>query len=324
MPAQVVHVAARLGIADELANGQRTAAEIAAATATHLPSLRRLLRALTCVGVVAETEPDRFELAPGGRQLRSDVPDSIRSSVLFFCSEEMWRTWSQLEHTVRTGENAWDHVFGMNIFEYMDQHPDKFDTFNAAMADRTRTVAPQIVASYDFSRFDKLVDVGGGNGQLLAMILDATPTLQGVLFDYPVGIEAADATLRAAGVADRCEVVAGDFFAAVPEGAGAYLLKSVLHDWGDEESTTILRSCRKAIPDDGTLLVVDRILPSRVDSSAGRGVFSDINVLVNSSGKERTEEEFRSLYAAAGFELTDVVATSPDPVGYQVLVGTPV
>ena len=325
MPAQVLGVAARLRLADQLAGGRMSLAELAAATQTHEPSLRRLLRALACLEVVTEPEPGVFELAPAGRHLRADVPDSIRAAALLFTSEEMWRSWAQLEYTVRTGNIAWDHAIGMSVFEFMDRHPEQSGTFNAAMADRTRTVSPRIAAAYDFGRFERLVDLGGGDGTLMAAILSSAPNLRGVLFDQPAGVAHAAENLRAAGVADRCEIVSGDFFVAVPQGADAYLLKSVIHNWSDDGAVTILSNCRKAIRDDGTLILIERVLPERISSPAvSRAIFSDINMLVNTHGMERTEAEFRALYSAAGFELTETVATGEEPVGYQVLVGHPV
>jgi orsellinic acid C2-O-methyltransferase len=325
MPAQALGVAARLGIADELAGGSRTLEELAGATDTHAPSLRRLLHALACVGIVAEPENDTFELTPGGQVLRADRPDSIKAAVELFTSDEVWRSWGQLEYSVRTGKIAWDHVIGMSVFDYMGQHSDWSGTFNAAMGDRTRAAAAQIVASYDFSPFDTLVDVGGGDGSMISTILAAVPELRGVLFDRPAGVADGAATLRAAGVADRCEIVSGDFFVAVPEGAAAYVVKRVLQNWDDEQCVTILRNCREAMRPDGTLLVIERVLPPRIESpEAGRVVFMDLNMLVHTHGRERTEAEFRSLYAAAGFELVDSVATEPDPFCHRVLVGVPV
>lgn len=324
MPAQILHVGARLGIADELAGGPRSLTDLAEATGTHAPSLRRLLHGLTCLNVLTETGDGRFALTPTGEQLRADVPNSIRSAVLLFCSEAMWRSWSALEYSVRTGDIAWDHVHGTSFFEYMDQHADESATFNAAMADRTRAAVPRIIASYDFTRFTRLVDVGGGNGQLLAKILTTAPELRGVLFDQPAGVSEARETLSAAGVADRCEIASGDFFAGVPHGGDAYLLKSVIHNWDDEKAAAILRNCRDAMADKGTLLLVERVMPARVESpSLGRIVWSDVNMLVNTHGRERTEAEYRDLFAVAGFELTDLVPTSANPVDYQLLAGTP-
>jgi hypothetical protein len=323
MPAQILHVGARLRVADELAAGPRTLAELAAATGTHAPSLRRLLHGLACLGVIVENE-DGYELAPAGEQLRADVPNSIRSAVLLFCSEQMWRSWSALEHSVRTGDIAWDHVHGTSFFDYMDKHSAESATFNSAMADRTRVAVPKIISSYDFSDFTRLVDVGGGNGQLLATILNSTPELRGVVFDQPAGVSEALDTVWAAGVADRCEVAAGDFFTAVPPGGDAYLLKSVIHNWADEQAVTILRNCGEAMGADGTLLLVERVMPARVESPAvGRVVWSDVNMLVNTYGRERTEAEYRDLFTAAGFELTERVPTSENPVDYQLLAAKP-
>ena len=325
MPAQILHVGARLGVADELAAAPRTLTELAEATGTHAPSLRRLLRGLACLNVVAERADGRYELTEAGEPLRSDVPDSIRAAVLFFCSESMWRAWSGLETGLRTGGIPWERVHGTGFFDYMAEHADESATFNAAMADRTRAAVRQIVASYDFSRFTRLVDVGGGNGQLLATVLADTPGLRGVLFDQPTGVADALDTLSAAGVADRCEIEQGSFFASVPTGGDAYLLKSVIHNWDDEHAGAILRNCRNAMGDEGTLLLVERVMPARVDSPVtGRVVWSDVNMLVNTVGRERTEAEFRALFAAAGFELTGREPTSDSPVDYQLLEGAPV
>ena len=325
MPAQVLRVAAVLGIADHLAGEPMTAAELAAATDTHTLSLRRLLRGLACLGVVDEIEPDRFALAPAGQQLRADAPGSIRAAVLLFTSDEVWRSWAELEYSVRTGNIAWDQVVGTSVFEFMDRHPDQSGTFNAAMADRTRVVAPRIVECYDFSRFGSVVDLGGGDGAMIAAILAAAPEVRGVLFDRPAGVTGAAEVLAAAGVADRCEIVAGDFFVAVPDGADAYVIKTVLHNWADEQCVDILANCRKAMRHNGTLLVIERVMPERVASGAAtRAVFMDLNMLVHTPGRERTEAEYRALYTAAGFELTEAVAATAEPVGYQVLVGRPV
>ncbi len=324
MPAQVLRVAAVLGIPDLLAEAPKTATELAAATETHAQSLRRLLRGLACLSVVNEIESDRFELTAAGQQLRADVPNSVRAAVLLFTSDEVWRSWGQLEYSVRTGKIAWDHVVGTSVFGFLDEHPEQSGTFNAAMADRTRLVAPRIVERYDFSRFGTVVDVGGGDGAMLAAILAAEPEVRGVLFDRPAGAAGAAAKLEAAGVSDRCEIVAGDFFVAVPDGADAYVIKTVLHNWADEQCVEILGNCRKAMRHNGTLLVIERVVPPRIESAAAtRAVFMDLNMLVSTPGRERTEAEYRALYAAAGFELTEAVATDAEPVGYQVLVGKP-
>ncbi|MQA86762.1 MAG: methyltransferase [Streptosporangiales bacterium] len=324
MPAQILHVAARLGLADVLADGPKTSAEVAAATETHPPSLHRLLRALACLGVVTEIEAGRFELTPEGAQLRSDTPESIRGLVMLFCGDEVWRAWGNLLHSVRTGGSAFEYVTGMPPFEFLAAHPEQSATFDAAMADHTRKVAPEIIAGYDFGRFSTIVDVGGGDGTLMAAILRAVPAARGILFDLPAGVEPAPTTLKSAGVADRCRVVAGSFFKSVPEGGDAYLLKSVIHDWDDDRAAAILRTCRSAMGPASSLQVIEPVLPPRIESPAEITglVMSDINMLVNTGGRERTEVEFRSLFAAAGLDVTAVVGPFA-PSGYRVIEGAP-
>jgi hypothetical protein len=326
MPAQIVYTAARLNVADELAGGSRTLTELAAATSTHPPALHRLLRGLAALSVVTELGDDRWELGPAGPELCGDTPNSIKASVLWFGSPEMMRTWGELEYSVRTGNAAWDHVFGTKPFDYLAANPERYVLFHSAMADRARAAAPAIASAYDYSRFGTLVDVGGGNGQLLSLILAATPGLRGVLFDHSTGVgEAAAANLLAAGVGDRCEVVAGDFFVEVPAGHDAYLMKTVIHQWNDEEAATILGNCRKVIAKDGALLLVERVLPARVESADVRRSFlHDLNALVTTAGTERTEAEFGALLDASGFELTEVVATTTSPTAFRILVASPV
>lgn len=323
MTSQVIGVAARLGIADVLRDGAKTSEELATATGAHAPSLLRLLRALACLGVLVEVEPGRFELTSLGAPLRRDAPNSVRALTMLFCDEAVWTAWGNLLHSVRTGENAFEQAFGIGAFEYFARNPVLSAIFNEAMAEHTRTVAPCVVAGYDFSRFRTIVDVGGGNGTLIAAILEATPGLRGILFDTPAGVEAAGATLEAAGVADRCRIVEGDFFESVPDGGDACVLKSVIHDWDDDRSITILDNCRRAMPADGTLLLVEPVLPPRVESAAITGmVMSDLNMLVVASGRERTETEFQALFTSAGFELTAVTPTLA-PTDYSVIEGVP-
>lgn len=311
--AKMIDVAARLRVADHLSGGQRTTGQLAAATGTHEPSLFRLLRGLACFGVVVQTGSDTFTLGPAGEQLRSDTPGSIRSMVMLLCADETWRSWGELEHSVRTGEPAWDQVTGVSNFEYLAKHPEQAAVFNSAMAEYTRAAAPGIIGRHDFSRYATIVDVGGGDGSLLAEILVAAPATRGTLFDLPAGLDAAGSTLAAAGVADRATVTAGDFFASVPAGAEAYLLKSVLHDWADEKAVRILRACRDAMAPGGAVLAVEPILPSTMDSPAVTGVvMSDLNMLVNTGGRERTRDEFRALFTAAGLELATVTGEGTD------------
>jgi orsellinic acid C2-O-methyltransferase len=222
MASRVVHVAAELGVADLLAQGAKTSGTLARETGTHAPSIHRLLRALASLDVVDEVEPGRFALTALGAQLRTDVPDSVRNLALTHGSEWAWRSWGELRHSIRTGEPAMQHVFGMDAFDYLGAHPQEAAIFNEAMAEITRQVARAVVAAYDFARFRTIVDVGGGNGTLIGAILDAEPKLRGIVFDSPSGSAEAPRQLEAAGLADRCEVIAGDFFRSVPSGADAY------------------------------------------------------------------------------------------------------
>ncbi|HKN56360.1 MAG TPA: methyltransferase [Amycolatopsis sp.] len=311
--AQMINVAARLELADHLARGPLTTDELAGLTGAHGPSLYRLLRGLACFGIVGQTGTGSFELGPAGRSLRSDAPDSVRAMVMLLCAGETWRSWGELEHSVRTGEPAWPRVTGVDHFEFMAKHPEKAAVFNSAMAEYTRAAAPGIIARGDFARFGTVVDVGGGDGTLLAEILKAVPNARGVLFDLPAGLDAAARTMATAGVADRCDVLGGDFFTMVPEGADAYLLKSVLHDWDDSRAEEILGRCRKAMAPGGAILVAEPVLPSTVDSPAVTGVvMSDLNMLVNTGGRERTATEFRGLFESAGLELAAITGEDAD------------
>lgn len=312
MPAQVVHVAAQLGIADLLEHGAKSSECLARETGTHGQSLQRLLRALTSLGVLDEIEPDRFALTATGEYLRTGMPNSLRSLALMFGGEHSWRSWGDLLHSVRTGEPAAEHIYGLTSFEYLAGNPKEALVFNAAMAGITRQIAQAVVAAYDFSQFHTIVDIGGGTGALAAAILASTSVLRGIVFDLPTGNAEAPQQLAAAGLADRCEVVAGDFFQSVPNGADLYILKSIIHDWDDEHSVLILKNCRRAMSAGGKLLLVERLMPERMGSSTGhkRMAMMDINMLVVPGGRERTEAEYRTLLAAAGLALEHVFPLS--------------
>ncbi len=322
-PAQVLQVTAQLGLADDLSRGRCTTSELAERTGSDERSLGRLLRALALFGIVDEAPPGEYELTEQGQLLRADAPASIRNLIMLFCGAEVWRTWGDLEHSVRTGEVAWERLFGPP-FEYMADHPELAAVFNEAMAEGTRLAAPGVVSASKVERFASLVDVGGGDGTLLAALAAAAPELRGALFDTGVGTQDAGAVLDAAGVADRCEVVVGDFFESVPPGYDAYLLKSVIHDWDDDRAVAILRNCRDAMGDDGALLVVEPVVPERVEPSPELAmmVMSDLNLLVCTGGRERTEAEFRSLLGGGGFSLRSVTPCE-GPTNYSVLEATP-
>jgi SAM-dependent methyltransferase len=300
-----LYVAAKLGIADLLADGPRPYAELAQATGTHEASLHRLLRLLASAGVLVETNAGTFSLTPVGECLRSGVAGSSRSVALLFAGPLM-RSWNELLYSIQTGESAFERVFGMKPFEYMAQHPDEAAIFNEAMTAVSSQTAKGVPVAYDFSAFQMVVDVGGGHGVLLAAILSANPGVSGILFELPHVAEGARKRIAALGLSARCDVVAGDFFESVPAGADAYILKSVIHDWDNEHSVKILRNCHRAMRPSGKLLLVELVLPARVDQSLRSqiGTGSDINMMVNVGGRERTDSDFAELFEAAGFKLT--------------------
>jgi hypothetical protein len=315
---QALHVAATLGLADLLAAGQRTSADLAAATNTHEPSLYRLLRALAATDVLHEADDRRFELTELGERLRSDVDDSIAGWAAFIGSRSYWTAWDDLLHSVTTGENAFQHVHGTDVWTYRSTRPEESAVFDRAMATLSRRTVGAILAAYDFSAFATIVDVGGGTGALLGAILGAAPGARGVLFDQPHVVAGAGRVLAALGVADRCDVVGGSFLDEVPSGGDAYTMRAVLHDWTDDDAVRILQVVRKAMHADARLLVIERVIAPPNAGAAGK--FSDLNLLVAPGGRERTAEEFASLFEQAGFQLTGVAATGD----FSVVQGRPV
>jgi hypothetical protein len=319
---RAIWVAATLGIADELSAGPRDAEDLAKATSAHGPSLRRVLRLLVSAGVFTEEADGRFSLTPVGECLRTGVPGSMRAAAELFGGHTQ-DTWRELLHSVRTGEPGFARVFGTDAFSYMSEHPELAAVFDEAMADWTKQIAVATAAAYNFSRFGTIVDVGGGNGTLLAGILQATPGPRGIVFDLPHVAERARVRLAELGLADRCSAAGGDFFQEVPRGGDAYVLKHVIHDWNDERATTILETCRRAMTAGATLLVIEGVYPPRIDQSpASQGATAnDVNMLVATGGRQRSEPEFRALYEAAGLTLTRLVPTPP--LQTRVIEGMP-
>jgi ubiquinone/menaquinone biosynthesis C-methylase UbiE len=307
---RALYLAAKLGLADLLQEGPKSSADLAQQTGTHAPSLYRVLRALASVGVFTEDAQRRFALTPLGETLRSDVPGSLRAFTISELGEDHYPAWGEVLHSVRTGEIAFDHLFGMDVWQYRAQHPDEGRIFDAAMASFSSVVNAAIVASYDFSAIGKIVDVGGGDGSLIAAILKAYPGMKGVLFDLPHVSAGARRRIEAEGVAERCEVVAGDAFTAVPSGGDAYLLKWIIHDWDDERSVALLKNCHRVMPAKGKLLLVEAIIPAGDSPSFHK--FMDLNMLVMTGGRERTEAEYRSLLDAAGFSLQNIISTQTE------------
>jgi hypothetical protein len=308
-----LRVAVRLGVPELLTNGARSADDLAQATACHAPSLRRLLRALASLGVLEETTDGEFALAPPGALLRADVPGSLRPLALFFTDPDMHRSWAVLEHCVRTGETAQRHLFGNDdMFARYNADPDFGPVFNAGMTGLSELVGAAVVEAYDFSGARQLVDVGGGHGRLLATILLANPAVRGILLDLPAVVAGAAPVLAAAGVADRCQAIGGDMFADIPAAGDIYVMKQVIHDWDDAAASRILRTCRAAMAGrDARLLLVERVMPERAETTPiARGhALGDLNMLVRTGGRERTESEFARLLDEAGLRMLRIVPT---------------
>ncbi len=314
---QAIYVAAKLRLADRLADGPQPIAVLAEATGTHNQTLYRLLRALASVGIFSEDDSGRFGLTPMAETLRSDVPGSLWAMAIMM-GEEHYHAWGGLLESVRTGKTAFDRLYGKPIFAYLTEHPEKARVFDAAMTAIHGRETAAVLDAYDFSGLGVVADIGGGNGSNLIGILGRHPGLRGVLFDLPHVVERAGTALEAAGLADRCASVGGSFFKSIPVEADAYFLRHIIHDWDDEDSGRILRNVRAAMPPGARLLLVEHVLPAGNAPSFGK--LLDLNMLIMPGGIERTEDEFRRLYEAAGFRLSRVVPAQDD---LSVIEGIP-
>ncbi|GAA1286414.1 methyltransferase [Saccharothrix xinjiangensis] len=311
MAAQVVAACVRLGVPDVLGDGERSADEVAAACGASPRTTLRLLRAATALKLLEE-RGDRFAATGLGALLRSDAPGSMHAFARVFTDPVLLRAWHRLDDGVRTGATTFDEEFGTSFFDHLGSRPELATAFNAAMSQGTHVVAGVLPDAHDFGRYDVVMDVGGGDGTLLAAVLSRHTGPRGVLFDTATGSSEAEGVLAAAGVASRCEVVTGDFFASVPDGSDAVLLKSVLHDWDDDRAGKVLRHCRAALPEHGRLLVVEPVLPDSVPDDVSPVIYlSDLNMLVNLGGQERTRAEYADLLAGNGFTVTDVTPLPP-------------
>ncbi len=304
---QAVHVAAKLGVADQLASAPKTVEELARENGAHAPSLYRLLRALACVGVFREREDGRFEQSAISEALRSDYAGSVRDMAIFWGEEWHWRVWGYTYESVMTGRPVWERANGAPVFEHLSQNPDAARVFDRAMTALSKTAAAAVLEAYDFSGIEKIVDVAGGEGGVLTSILAAHPQLKGVLFDLGHVVENARRRVDAQGLTDRCDLVAGDFFESVPAGADAYVMKHIIHDWDDERAIVILKNIARAMRDGGRVLLIENVITDSPESSFGK--ILDLEMLTSPGGKERTAEEYRALFEAAGLRLTRVVPT---------------
>jgi hypothetical protein len=314
--ARIINVAAELALADAIGEGAQSPDAIAAATETHPPSIARLLRALAAVGVLHEHSNNHYSLTPLGMVLRSDHPRSVRAWARVIMSDETVRPWKEMRYSLRTGQNAFEHVFGRDPWSYRANHPEYSALFNEAMQALTEGPNALVSAHYPFGEFNTIVDIGGGNGALLITILSKYSNVRGIIFELPHVASAARAHLESAGLSDRCEVVAGNAIGTIPPAADAYILKHVIHGRPDAEAVEILRNCRLAMLAQGKIILVERILPERIehgDNTIQRAFLADINMLVAAGGKERTEKEYVDLLTHAGLRLSRILST-PSPL----------
>ena len=300
---QAIYVVSKLGIPDFLKEGPTTSDELALKLKVHPRSLFRVMRALAAQGVFSQDEFDRFGLTPLSNLLRSDHAESIRYIAIQY-GEEHYGAAGDLMHTVKTGETAFNHLFGKGLFDYLAEHKEANETFNLFMAQSLRRSGHHL-ETYDLRGRRLLVDVGGGKGTMLAHILKSNPSLKGILYDLPQGVAGARGFLKAQGVVNRCRIVRGSFFDAIPTGGDVYLMSRILHDWPDERARLILTNCRKAIKVGGTLLIRDAVIPEGDLPSPGKQV--DLTMLFMLGGVERTKKEWMSLLDGSGFALDSIV-----------------
>ncbi len=314
---QAVYVAAELGLADLIKKGPQTPEQLAAATKTQPEALYRLLRALASLGVFREDEQQRFGMTPAAESLASDSPHSQRA-VAIMMGEQHYACWGELLYSVRTGKNAFDKIYGEPVFNWLSKHPPEAKTFDDAMVAIHGRETAAMLDGFDFAGIGTLADVGGGNGSVLRGVLERYPAMRGMLCDLPGVVERANPQIAAAGLAGRLQTIPTNFFEAIPPGADAYLMRHIIHDWNDEQSLQILRNARAAMGDSGRLLIVENVIPAGNDPSFAK--LLDLNMLVIPGGKERTETEYRELFAAAGFQLTQITPTRAD---VSVIEGRP-
>ena len=309
---QMIVAACRLTIPDLVAADSKTAAELAAATGMHAPSLRRMLRGLAAWGVLTEKRDGRFASTPLSDYFRSDKPGLRNMTIML--SEEGYQAWGELMYTLRTGKPAYEHLYGKSHFERLAEDPEMAAHFNAAMVEFSTRVARAFTAAYDFGGVRTVVDVGGGNGAVLMAILQAHPGMRGVLFDLPQGLAGAQDKLAAAGIADRVTLREGSFFETVPSGGDMYVLKSIVHDWDDEKALAILQTCRRAMASKAKLVLLERELPEVIENPGETmpTVMGDLHMMVVLGGRERTAKEYRDLLAQAGLRMTRLIPTEPD------------
>lgn len=306
---QSIYVAAKLGIADLLKDGAKSTDELAKSTQVDSASLYRVLRALSSIGIFAEVGNKSFQLTPLAEYLRSDIPGSLQAMAIMFGGENWhWQPWGNILYSVKTGKPAFDDVFQMPVIPFLSQNPDAAAIFHACMSSFSSIANASVAFSYDFSSIKTLVDVGGGHGSLLASILKTYPKLKGIVYDLPQVVVGTKQYLKTVQLEERCSVIGGNFFDEVPKGADACIMKHIIHDWDDESTIKILKNCHRVLPEKGKLLVLENIISGANKPSFGK--FADLEMLVmTSGGRERTASEFKELFAAASFKLTNIIPT---------------
>lgn len=304
----LLRVAAQLCLADHLADGPKTAEQLAVITGTHAPALHRLLRTLACIGVFSQNEADRFSLTPLAEPLRSSVPGSVRTSILSITGDLFIIPWSELLYSVQTGQSAFDKHFGVPFFDHLTRHPDEAAMFSDLLIGINSSDAPAIAAAYDFSNFSHIADIGGGTGHILATILASHPGPSGTLFDLPHNQSGAAQLIQSRGMADRVTFIPGSFFDSVPTGCDLYLLSHIIHDWSEAQCLSILANCHRAMSPHSRLLIIEMVLPE--GNAFHPGKMLDMTMLATTLGQERTEPEYRALLRKANFKLSRVIPTS--------------
>ena len=307
MNTQVIYAAAKLGIADLLKDGPKSVDYLAKETESNTDALYRLLRVLSSIGVFKESAERVFEMTPVAEALQNDHPVSVRPFTLLV-GDPIWREpWGNIMHSIKTGESAFEHVYGKNFFDYLNEHEEQSEVFNSWMTKVSNMNCPAIAAAYPFNKFKKVIDIGGGHGSMLAHILRKYPAVQGVLFDLPKVVE--NASEIDDSIAHRCEITGGSFFDAVPAGGDLYIMQQIIHDWEDELAVQILSNCRDAMSDDARILVVDAVI--KPGNQRDMNKFIDLQMLLlNKGGRERTEQEFKQLFQQAGLQLLKIIPTA--------------
>ena len=304
---QMIHVAARLGLADRLSGGPRTPRELAAASGADESALYRLLRALASIGIFAEEASGAFVLTPQAELLRTDAPGSLHNIAVMFGGDWLWPAYGEMLHAVLTGRPGFLKAHGQPLYSYLQEHPRAAARFNAAMSGYSASELGAILEAYDFSTARYVVDVGGGHGFLIAGLLRAHPHLSGTLFDLPSVVAGAKRLPDEPAIAGRLDCRSGDFFDEIPAGGDLYVMKSVLHNWDDVDAARILATCRAAMSASARLVLIERVVPEGNEPSEAK--LFDINMLTAVGGRERTEREFRLLLQECGLKFERLAAT---------------